>query len=68
MVPSFSKGVLSQPLFRVVFGIILKGILINGKKRLYLEVDEILYHIYYGVHYVGGNLVAGMQMYDRLSC
>ena len=68
MVPSFSKGVLSQPLFRVVFGIILKDILINGKKGFYLEVDEILYHIYYGVHCVGGNLVAGMQMYDRPSC
>lgn len=68
MVPSFSKGVLSQPLFRVVFGIILKDILINGKKGFYLEVDEILYHIYYGAHCVGGDLVAGMQMYDRPSC
>lgn len=68
IVPSSPKGLFSQHLFRVVLGTILKDILINGKKGFYLEFDEILYHIYYGVHYVGGDLVTGMQMYDRLSC
>ena len=47
IVPSSPRGVLSQPLFRVVFGTILKDILMNGKKGYYLEFDELLYHIYY---------------------
>lgn len=68
-IPS-SDGSKSNPIFRRCLGMIVDAINEMGKVGFYIldKEDDVLYHYYYGIHCYCGDLIAGMQLFDRPSC
>ena len=64
-----SEGKVANPIFRKSLGMYLKQIKEEGVKGFYIQDLEegILYHYYYGINALCGDLIALMQLVDRPS-
>ena len=63
-----NDGKIKDSISRAALGALVHHIYEEGKQGVYIEKNNLLYHVYFGLHACIADLKAAMQLYDRPGC